>query len=475
MSPIALVTAAVMAAFGVLAIDLMSPQGIADPVLYVAVVLIGIWLPWPSATYALSGLATLLTVIGFFGSPGVGDPAVALLNRLLAIFAIWFVAFFSVWRRRLLDQVGEERAVLRAVMDTSADGVVTIDQRGSIRTFNLTAERLFGYAEAEVVGRNVKMLMPEPDRGAHDGYVARYLSTGEKRIIGTGRVVEGQRKDGSRFPIHLMVGEFDRGGERLFTGFLHDMTQRKLAEQRAEQLQQQLYQVGRISELGEMASAIAHELNQPLTAITNYVRAVRQVLVVRGDASPQVTGLIDKAVDQADRAGQIIRRLRQLIGRSGTELQVCDINQVVRDALSLAMMDARSKGIDTKVDLADDLPVVLADRTQIQQVTFNLMRNSIDALEQAERRKVLVSTRSDGAGGAEVSVADSGPGLAEEVAERLFQPFVTTKATGMGIGLSICRSIIEAHEGRIWAERTADGGTVFRFTLPGELQKAVSG
>ncbi len=596
-----LAASAVIAALGILAIDLLSPLGIADGMLYVGVVLIGLWLPGRYAPHALAALSSLLILAGYALAGSGGDPVAAVVNRGLALVVVWATALLVGLRQGSAARLEEEQAVLRAVMDTSADAVVTIDEAGLVRSFSRAAETLFGYREAEIVGRNVSLLMPEPDRSAHDGYIRRYLETGRAQIIGRGRIVEAERRDGSRFPAHLMVGEIRRGGRRLFTGFVHDVTDRRKAEleaaaqkhfadtildtteamvvvadpdgrvlrcnrtwerltgypadevvgrswwtfvpeelrarieanfrslvarggrlrlerdwttrsgerrqaiwtssvvadesrsvryvvitgidvteerqaeARAKQLQNELYRIGRLSELGEMASAIAHELNQPLTAITNYARASRMLIAEGGGSSPRTLDFMDKAVAQADRAGQIIRRLRQLIGRGESELVPCDINQAVRDACTLAAVGTADREIEMRLDLAEELPTVLADSTQIQQVAFNLVRNGMDALEGCPRREIRISTRPAEEGGVEVAVADSGPGLAPEVAERLFMPFVTTKPNGMGIGLSICRSIIDAHRGRLWAEPDPAGGTIFRFTLPERADEADQG
>jgi two-component system, LuxR family, sensor kinase FixL len=358
-------------------------------------------------------------------------------------------------------------ALLRAIIETAPDALITIDERGRIELFNPAAERLFGCTAADVVGRNVKVLMPSPYREEHDRYIARYLETGEKRIIGIGRAVIAQRMDGTTFPIELAVGEVRLPDRRLFAGFVRDISERHQAQRREHQLQSELAHVSRLSAMGEMASALAHELNQPLTAIMNYVQACRRLATSpRGVSPDRLAELMDKAASQVSRAGQIIARLRQFMASGETERTVEDINKVVEEASHLALVGAAEKGIRFRLKLDPGPPPVLIDKIQIQQVVLNLMRNGIEALEEAERRELVVSTVTSGPGGVEVAVADTGPGLADEVAAQLFQPFVTTKPGGMGIGLSICRSIIDAHGGRIWAEPTPGGGATFRLILP---------
>ena len=361
----------------------------------------------------------------------------------------------------------EREALLRAILETSPDGLITIDEDGIIQSFNPAAERMFGYNAAEVIGRNVSCLMPSPYREEHDGYLARFLRTGERRIIGIGREVLGQRKDGTIFPHELTVGEVKAGGRRLFAGFSKDVSARQQSEQRLQELQAELVHVARLSAMGEMASAIAHELNQPLTAIINYAQTARAVVKRRpGEDAGGLASLLKKTVEQADRAGQIIRRLRQFIAKGETDRALEDINTVVEEASALALVGTRGKGIAVRRVLGEGLPPVLLDKIQIHQVITNLIRNSVDALDGVKQREIVISTRRAGQDSIEITIADSGPGLAPEVADRLFQPFVTTKPAGLGIGLSICRSIVDAHGGRLFASDNPGGGVVFHVHLP---------
>ena len=361
----------------------------------------------------------------------------------------------------------ESELRLRSIIDTVPDAIVVIDAQGTIQSFSPAAERLFGYDSGEVIGRNVNILMPTPYREAHDGYLGRYLRTGERRIIGIGRVVVGLRKDGETFPMELQVGEFAFMGSRFFTGFVRDLTERQKSERRIQDLQAELLHASRLSVMGQMASTMAHELNQPLTAVTNYLEAGRQLLAT-GAGSPERLGeIMEKAVAQAQRAGEVIRQLRQFVSKGETEHRIESLNQLVEEALALALVGARQRGVRTSLELDHALPLVLVDHVQIQQVVLNLVRNAIEAMEEMELRELVVATRTvPDQEMAEVIVADSGPGIAPELADRLFQPFVTTKKTGMGLGLSICREIVEAHHGRLTTTPGSPRGTVFRMTLP---------
>jgi two-component system sensor kinase FixL len=363
-------------------------------------------------------------------------------------------------------EVLSREAHLKSILETVPDAMVVIDERGMMQSFSAAAERLFGYAAADVVGRNVRMLMPSPYREAHDGYLTRYLRTGERRIIGIGRVVVGERKDGSTFPMELSVGEMNSNGRRFFTGFIRDLTERQKTEARLQELQSELVHISRLTALGEMASALAHELNQPLSAIANYMKGSRRLLERRSDEdSVMVREAMDKAAEQSLRAGQIIRRLRDFVSRGESERRVENIKKLVEEASALALVGAKERGVRVRFNLDPSLDLVLADKVQIQQVMLNLVRNAIEAMEQSDRRELLIATTAGPGGMIAVSVADTGSGIAPEIASQLFQPFITSKPHGMGVGLSISRTIIEAHGGQISAEPNPEGGTIFRFTL----------
>lgn len=362
-----------------------------------------------------------------------------------------------------LRRLEEREAHLQSILDTVPDAMVVIDDKGVMRSFSAAAERLFGWTAAEAVGRNVSTLMPSPYREQHDTYIDRYKRTGEARIVGIGRVVVGERKDGSTFPMELSVGEVKSGGQRLFTGFVRDLTESHTAERRLQDMQSELVHVSRLTALGEMASALAHELNQPLAAIANYVKGSERLLTADPPDLGKVRGALSHAGEQALRAGQIIRRLRDFVAKGESERRIESLPKLLEEAGALAMFGAKEVHLRFDIPRPEDL--VLADKVQVQQVVVNLMRNAIDAMEDSPRRELVVAARSAPDDMVEVSVSDTGPGIAPEIAEHLFQPFMTTKATGMGVGLSISRTIVEAHGGRIWAEPRAGGGTVFRFTL----------
>jgi two-component system sensor kinase FixL len=345
------------------------------------------------------------------------------------------------------------------------DAMIVIDGNGNIREFSPTAERQFGWAADEVLGRNVSVLMPSPYREAHDGYLHRYYQTGERRIIGIGRVVVGERKDGSTFPMELSVGEIALPDGRYFTGFVRDLTERQQAETRLQELQAELVHFSRLTALGEMASALAHEINQPLSAIANYLNGGKLLLAREPVQHALVSGAIDRAASEALRAGEIIRRLRDFVSRGESERKIESLPKLIEEASALALVGAKEHGVRVRFEVDPEIDHVVADRIQIQQVVLNLIRNGVDAMAESPRRELVLSVTALDEGDALVSVADSGPGISPEIADQLFTPFVTTKRTGMGVGLSISRTIVEAHGGRIWAEPNPGGGAVFRFTL----------
>jgi two-component system sensor kinase FixL len=370
-------------------------------------------------------------------------------------------------RKRMEEALRANEAHLRSILDTIPEAMIVIDEKGVMQSFSRTAEQLFGFTAAEACGRNVSILMPAPFREEHDGYIASYLRTGEKRIIGRGRVVSGQRKDGSVFPLELAVGEVVSGGGRFFTGFLRDVTERQQTEARLQELQTELIHVSRLSAMGELAATLAHELNQPLTAATNYINGSRLLLdSLDGQGADKVRDGMARAAEQAVRAGQIIRRLRDFVARGESAKRTEHLPKLVEEASALALVGAKERGVNVKFDLDPDTTRVLVDKVQIQQVLLNLMRNAVEAMKTSERKELVVSTAPRDEDLVEVTVADTGVGVSPEAAEGIFRPFMTTKADGMGIGLPICRSIIERHGGRLWVEPNDAGGAVFRFTIP---------
>jgi two-component system sensor kinase FixL len=253
---------------------------------------------------------------------------------------------------------------------------------------------------------------------------------------------------------------------RFFTGFIRDLSERQKTEARLQELQSELVHISRLTAMGEMASALAHELNQPLSAIANYMKGSRRLLEGRADEqSGMVRDAMDKAAEQSLRAGQIIRRLRDFVARGESERRVESIKKLVEEASALALVGAKDQGVRVLFRLDPNVDLVLADKVQIQQVILNLMRNAIEAMEPSQRRELVLSIAPNGSGMIDVSVADTGTGIAEDIMPHLFQPFITSKRHGMGVGLSISRTIIEGHGGRIWAEPNPGGGTVFHFTL----------
>jgi len=356
-------------------------------------------------------------------------------------------------------------AFLRSIINASPVAVVTIDERGNILIFSREAEAVFGYAEKDVLGQNVRILMPEPDKSQHDGYMRRYLESGTPRIIGRARPLTARRKGGEIFPAILHVSEFN-AKERIFVGFIEDVSQQKATERRLEDAQLQLQHAGRIGAMGEIATSIAHELNQPLTAAASLAGAASLTLKKAEFAGrDDAIALIDDAVSEIQRASGVIRKMREFLRNQKAERTVQPINRIVEESCLLALIGAETEGVMVASALDDHTGSACVDRIQLQQVIINLIRNAIDAMQKTRNKRLTISTARTGAG-VEIRVADTGHGIGPEMKKRLFEPFATTKEDGMGIGLSISKSIIDAHHGDLIARDNHPTGTIFTIRLP---------
>jgi two-component system sensor kinase FixL len=360
----------------------------------------------------------------------------------------------------------------QALLDAAVDGIVLIDNTGKVQAFNRAAERLFGYSAAEVMDSNVSILMPEPDRSAHDDHLARFVQTRVPHVIGRGREVEARRKDGSIFPVFLSVGVVEGAEPPRFVGFIQDISFRRRAEQDTHRLQERLTHVSRMATVGEMSAGIAHELNQPLTAVANYAQACDRLLGLPDPDIEEIRGALRQITAQAVRAGDIIRRLRALARTDVMKREPTDINLLIEELTDLIQLDAKAHDAQYKLELAAPLPLTNADRAQVQQVILNLVRNALEALGESSGgpRQVTVRTKLLSEGDVEIVVCDSGPGVSPDIATRLFDPFCTTKPNGTGLGLAISRTIVKAHQGTLEYRPNVPNGACFHVRLPLEKQ-----
>lgn len=359
-------------------------------------------------------------------------------------------------------------AELLALLDAAVDGIVLIDHLGQIQTMNRSAERLFGYTASELVNQNVCALMTEPDRSAHNAHLARYLKTRVPHIIGRGREVTARRKDGSVFPAYLSVGAIASAEPPRFVGFVQDITMHRQNQDETRRLHTRLWHVSRLATVGEMASGIAHELNQPLAAIANYAQACDRLLT-RPDADREEIHLALKEITtQAVRAGDIIRKLRNLARDQVDRRESTDINVLLTELMDLVRSDAKAHAVQLRLELGKELPPLKVHRTQIQQVVLNLVRNALESLSEAETglREVILRTARGHDADLELSVCDNGLGVAPEIEPRLFEPFCTSKPAGSGLGLAISRTIIGEHRGTVTYRPNTPTGACFVVRLP---------
>lgn len=361
---------------------------------------------------------------------------------------------------------GHLRSLLRSILGSVPDAMIVIDEAGIILAFSRAAEDLFGYKAEAVTGRNVSMLMTTADREHHDRYMDNYMTTGEKQIIGIGRIVQAQRASGEGFPVELKIGEARLHGRRLFTGYLRDITRQQADAHRISEMQAELANFSRLSAVGTMASAMAHELNQPLTAVANYLEAARDML---DSPDPETMDLVREALNaataQSIRAGQIVRRLRDYVSRGELELRPVTLTEIISEVVSLAKigLGGRVARVIERVD--ENLPLVLGDRVQLRQVLLNLVKNAIEALQDTDNPQIWISAKDTGSGRVLISVRDNGPGFDLREGHDPFNPFHSSKPGGMGLGLSICQTIVEAHGGTIRLTSPSGEGASFEISI----------
>jgi len=367
------------------------------------------------------------------------------------------------------DRKPYDEAEFEALLDAAVDGIIITDHTGCILRLNKATERLFDYREEELIGQSIRLIMPEKDARAHDRYMRNYLRTGQAKIIGIGRELEARRKDGSLFPIALSIGEARLRDRLHFVGLIRDLTTQKRAEEEALRQRELMNHASRLTTMGEMAAAMAHELNQPLSAITNYTAACQRLLA-RGDA--EATSELQRALgeigSQAHRAAEVIQRVRDFARSRASGREAVRIAALIEQIMPLLQLDARSNRVELHIRIESGLPEIHADPIQLQQVLLNLVRNAIDAMQSLPEPERRVDLRAGMLNDAElqIEVIDRGTGVSEEAARQLFTPFFTSKEKGMGMGLAISRSIVAAHGGTLDFRNNPLAGATFRVRIP---------
>jgi two-component system sensor kinase FixL len=384
--------------------------------------------------------------------------------------------------------VGSQYA--QALLEAATDAVFVIDHRGIIETANGAAERLFGYSSAELVGHNVSKLMPTGDRERHDGYLARYLETGVPHVIGSRREVQAQRSGGGLFPAALSVGRIAGTDPPRFVGFVRDLTEYRQAlvtlqadrdrarerEAEAHYAHARLLAVSRMAAVGEIAAGIAHEINQPLTAISNYARACQRLAGKQPADIEDLQYCMTEIANETQRAAAIIRKLRNLAGSRMDSRSTRNLNDIVQQTRPLISADARAHHTSVYFDTASVLPRVSVDAVQIQQLLLSLVRNALEAVESCSegQREIHITTNVAVNGDVELCVMDSGHGVDQKVQQEMFEPLVSTKPLGPGLGLAISRTIAKNHHGQLFTRPRESGGACFVLQLPPQLEAALS-
>jgi len=359
----------------------------------------------------------------------------------------------------------EREARLNAIFNAAVEGIFTIDQSRNIVSANAAMHSIFGYTADELIGRNIDLLIPAQSGENHHAMTSSRVN----EVISHVRTVEGLRKDGSLIPLDISISEFSSDGARYFTSIVRDASVRMQKEREDKAHLDELAQVTRLGLMGEMASGLAHELNQPLTAIAGYTQACLNFLQVDRPDLLQLRQVLQKTYEQALRAGQIIHRMRAFVSNKHINRSTIVINNLINVSLSLSFADLKANNIAPCLDLAEHLPALCGDSVQLEQVLINLIRNSVDALTglpEGTERMLSIQTWLGEHHDVVIRVKDNGPGIDSAKQEKIFTPFYTSKKTGMGMGLSISQSIVKAHGGVLSFNSIPGKGTTFYFTLP---------
>ena len=389
---------------------------------------------------------------------------------------------------KLADEASRDSETrAQAILATTIDAVVVMDEQGTVETINPAGERMFGYAAGEVIGRNVKVLMPDPYRREHDGYLANYLRTGQKKIIGIGREVVGLRQDGTVFPIDLAVSEARLGDRRSFVGIVRDITERKKAEEALREshrqlekalaslqtkreeitvMSQQLWQAAKLASVGELAASIAHELNNPLATVSLRVES----LLSQTAADDPRRRQLEVVEQEVDRMAGLVANLLQFSRRGQPQASTVDVADDLVKTLELMQHNLRTRRIEVVQEFSTDVPVIQADRQLLRQVFLNLLTNASDAMPDGGTLSLRVTPGSleGGRRAVVIEFADTGVGILPEHLRRVMEPFFTTKeeGKGTGLGLAICRRAVQEHGGAIQITSEVGKGTTVRIVLP---------
>lgn len=372
-------------------------------------------------------------------------------------------------RKRAENELKRSEARHRVVVETASDAVVSIDEGGAIILANPATKRIFGYAPEDLIGKPLTILMPGAARKLHDSGLKQYLETGTKRLNWQGTEMTAMRANGEEFPAAVSFGEMIVGQRRVFTGFIRDISEKKRAEAELRNTQAELSRMMRVMTIGQLTASIAHEVSQPLSGIIMNASTCLRMLK---SAPPNIDGARETAqrtIRDGNRASEVITRLRTLFSKKQIDVESVDLNEAAREVIALMSGELQRNDVILKSEFGDDLPAINGDRIQLQQVILNLLRNGSDAMNGIEDRprNMVVRTELED-GHVRLSVRDSGVGFSPDVAGQMFEPFYTTKSDGMGVGLSVSRSIIEANRGRLWATANDGPGATFAFSIPCE-------
>ncbi len=444
-------------------LDIIMLSGDISWIAYVILISVSFWFPWRYAPVLLALIGTILTIATHFHSPGEGSFELVLVNRGLEISVLWVTALLVMGYRLSAQSLKDRESRLRALIDTAVDGVIIIDAMGTVQDYNPACEKLFGYPAREIIGQNVKMLMPPPYQQEHDRYLASYRETGQRRIIGIGREVEGRRRDGSTFPMELSVGEAHQGDQQIFVGVIRDITARKAAESALKAAKEQAEAANQAKSL--FLANMSHEIRTPMNAVLGYTQIIENDPDLPEDHRQPLKAIRNAGDHLMELINDILDLSKIEAGAMELDIKDFDLGSLVDLISEIFEIRCKQKGLDWRVESRIDARAVRGDEGKLRQILINFLSNAVKFTDTGE----IALRITQAANRYRFEVTDTGPGITPDAKERIFEPFQQAEEGiikgGTGLGLAISKRYIDLMGGELGVQSQPGKESCFSFSV----------